>query len=104
MIRRATILLSLCTVAAGVLVLTRTRGQELACSYSASRIGSSPMSAICAKTVSSYLIGVTLTIGGLLILVLLVFAMVSHARRAGWDKKLPSIPRLREHAVGMTSR
>jgi hypothetical protein len=103
-IRRVTVFLSAATVAVGTWLLTRGHAQVTSCNVYSSQFNGTTANAACARATSSYLSGAALTIGGAVVLILVLFALAKRARRVGWDRQLPTIPQQREHAVGSTAQ
>lgn len=104
MIRKTALALSLITTLVGVWILTRGHAQEGACNSYQSEFGHGAVSSVCARAVSSYLIGVALTVGGLVIVVLLAFAIAKHAREKSWRVRLPSLAHRDDRSVGSVVR
>lgn len=75
MIRRATIILSLATIGVGAWLLSRVHSVNNACSSVTSPLTGSGLRIDCQNMVSYYYIGFALTLGGLLVLGLTLFAV-----------------------------
>ncbi len=100
MVRRVTVFLSVATVLVGAWVLSQGHSKVSACNaYSSQFAGTSTHSA-CARATSSYFTGVTLTMGGVVVLALVLFAMARRSRARGWKESLPTIPKSQRHVVG----
>lgn len=97
-------MLCLATAAVGTWVLDHGHAQASSCNAMASEFNGSSASALCARAVSSYLMGATLTIGSLVVLMLVIFAMSKYSQKKEWNRRLPTIPRLHQHAIGSVSR
>jgi hypothetical protein len=50
------------------------------------------------------MIGIALTTGSLVVLVLVLFAMAKHSRLKRWGDVLPRIPRATRHVVGSAAQ
>jgi hypothetical protein len=98
-IKRATLFLSVATVGVGTWVFTRGHSQVSSCNSFAGQTRATSAGTICARATSSYLMGAALTMGGLVIVTLVLFAMTKHASNSAWNKRLPTIPQRRQHVV-----
>jgi hypothetical protein len=103
-IRKVTVFLSLAAASVGSWVLTRGHAQVSSCNAYTSQFKGTPAGVACTKAASSYMIGVALTMGSLVILTLVLFAMAKHTRTKGWGEALPTIPVNRQHVVGSAAR
>lgn len=99
MIRKSALVLGLITTFVGVWVLTRGHAEESACNSYANAVGRATIDAGCARAVSAYLMGAALTMGGLIVVVLLLFAIARQVRTRGWRERLPQIARRHERSV-----
>jgi hypothetical protein len=99
-IRKVTVFLSVTTVGVGSWLLTHGHDQVNSCNAYASQFKGTAANAMCTRATSSYFSGVALTLGGVVVLTLVLFAMARHTRSAGWKEQLPTIPQQRQHVVG----
>lgn len=104
MIKRITLALALVTTFVGVWVLTRGHVQESSCSSYNSEFGHGAVSSICARAVSSYLMGAALAMGGLVIVVLLTFSIAKQLREKNWRGRLPTLARRHDGSVSSVTR
>ena len=104
MIKRITLALGLITTAVGVWVLTRGHAQESACNSYNSEFGHGAVSSVCARAVGSYLMGAALAMGGLVIVVLLTFAIAKQLREKNWRSRLPTLARRHDGSVSSVAR
>jgi hypothetical protein len=81
-------------------MLAHGHAQELACSAYARQVGAAAPSLVCPKAVATFLIGVALTTGGLIIVGLIVYAVVKQIRGAGWMENAPDIPTQHQRVIG----
>jgi Co/Zn/Cd efflux system component len=99
-IKRFVAILGLVTSVVGIWTLSHGHAQELACSAYARQVGSAAPSLLCPKAVATYLIGVALTTGGLIIAGLIAYAVVKQIRGTGWMEKAPEIPTQHQRVIG----
>jgi hypothetical protein len=99
-IKRVTLFLSLCAAGVGAWVLSHGHAQVSACNSYIAQLQGTSASNLCSRAESNYLIGVALTMGGLVIVTLVLFAMAKRARERGWQKRMPVIPPAQSHIVG----
>jgi len=104
MIRRVTVFLSVTTVLVGTWVLSQGHSKVSACNSYSSQFAGTSTHAECARATSSYFSGVALTMGGVVILALVLFAMAKYSRSRGWKESLPTIPKQQQHVVGTAAR
>ncbi len=104
MIRKSVLVLGLITTFVGVWVLTRGHAEESACTSYASEFGHGAVGSVCARAVSSYLIGVALTMGGVIIVALLLFSIAKQLRERDWRERLPLLARRHDSSVSSASR
>lgn len=97
-------MLGLITTVMGVWILARGHAEEGACNSYQSEFGHGAVSSICTRAVSSYLMGVALILVGLIIVVLLAFAIAKQAREKNWRVRLPSLARRDDSSVGSVVR
>ncbi|MDE3065236.1 MAG: hypothetical protein KGJ36_06165 [Acidobacteriota bacterium] len=100
MIKRLTVVLSVACAGVGAWVLSRGHAQVSACDSYVAHLRGTSASTLCSRAESSYLLGVTLTMGGLVITTLVLFAMYKKARAKNWGKTMPTIPQSAPHVVG----
>jgi Na+/glutamate symporter len=93
-------ILGLVTTFVGFWVLAHGHAQELACNAYAQRLGASASGLVCPKAVSTYLIGVALTTGGLIIVGLIGVAVVRQIRSRGSIERAPAIPTQQQYVIG----
>jgi hypothetical protein len=103
-IKRITLALALVTTVVGVWVLTRGHAQESSCNSYNSEFGHGAVSSICTRAVGSYLMGAALTMGGLIIMVLLTFAIAKQMREKNWRGRLPVLARRHDNSVSSVAR
>jgi hypothetical protein len=103
-IKRITLALALVTTVVGIWVLTRGHAQESSCNSYNSEFGHGAVSSICARAVGSYLMGAALTMGGLIIVVLLAFAIAKQMREKNWRGRLPVLARRHDSSVSSVAR
>jgi hypothetical protein len=103
-IKRITLALALITTVVGVWVLTRGHAQESSCNSYNSEFGHGAVSSICTRAVGSYLVGAALTMGGLIIVVLLTFAVAKQMREKNWRARLPILARRHDSSVSSVAR
>jgi hypothetical protein len=99
-----TLALGLITTAVGVWVLMRGRAQESSCNSYNSEFGHGAVSSVCARAVGSYLMGAALAMGGLVIVVLLSFAIAKQLRERNWRARLPTLARRHDSSVSSVAR
>ncbi len=104
MIKRITLALGLLTTFVGVWVLTRGHAQESACNSYNSEFGHGAVSSVCARAVGSYLMGAALVMGGVVVVVLLSFAIAKQMREKNWRARLPSLSRHHDSSVSSVAR
>ncbi len=104
MIRRVTVFLSVTTVLVGAWVLNQGHSKVSACNSYSSQFDGTSTHSVCARATSSYFTGVALTMGGLVVLALVLFAMAKYSRSRGWKENLPTIPKTQRHVVGTAVR
>ncbi|MGA7833754.1 MAG: hypothetical protein WCA31_00930 [Acidimicrobiales bacterium] len=85
-------------------VLTRGHAEESACNSYASEFGHGAVGSVCTRAVSSYLMGVALTAGGIIIVVLMLFAIAKQLREKGWRERLPLLARRHDRSMSSVSR
>jgi hypothetical protein len=88
------------TTAVGIWVLSHGHAQEISCNAAARHLGASASGLLCPRAVSTYLVGVTLTTGGLIIVCLLMAALVKQVLKSGAMDKAPAIPTPPQHVMG----
>jgi hypothetical protein len=103
-IKRITLALALITTFVGVWVLTRGHAQESSCNSYNSEFGHGAVSAVCTRAVGSYLMGAALTMGGLVIVVVLIFSIAKQMREKNWRSRLPSLARRHDSSVSSVAR
>lgn len=86
MITKIAASLGLATTLVGTWVFTRGHAAQSVCNSLSSPSKGGVASTVCLKAVSTYLIGVTLTTGGLIILTLILFAMFKQSRNKEWSQ------------------
>ncbi|MGD0054626.1 MAG: hypothetical protein ABSC34_04215 [Acidimicrobiales bacterium] len=84
----------------GVWMLSQGHSQEAACNASAARLGAAATSLVCPRAVSTYFIGVALTMGGLIVTGLILFAIVKQIRAVTWIEKAPDIATQHQRVIG----
>jgi hypothetical protein len=94
-----TVALSVATVAVGVWLLVHGHAAVAACSGLGSQYTSSPLYAVCHRATSSYLLGVFLTLGGAVVLLLVLIGLHLRARARNWQDRLPEFPEKLTHRV-----
>lgn len=100
MITKAAAFLGLVTTVVGAWLLARGHTAQLVCnSYSSSSKGG-VAGTVCPKALSTYLIGVTLTTGGLFVLSLILFALWRKSRNKAWSQKSFMIAGQPHRAIG----
>jgi hypothetical protein len=102
--KRVTLFLSVATVGVGIWLLIQGHSQVSSCNGFAGQIRATSAGTFCARATSSYLIGAALTMGGLVIATLVLFAMAKHASDRDWNKRLPTLPQKRQHVVETVAR
>ena len=100
MITKIAASLGLVTTVVGIWVLTRGHAAQLACNSFASSSKGGVAGPVCSKALSTLLIGVTLTTGGLVILALILFAMWKQSRNQGWSQKSFTVAGQPHRAIG----
>jgi len=99
MIKRFVASLSVLSAFVGVWVLSRGHAQIAACSASPKRLLATAHE-VCPQALSTYLMGVALTAGGLTVTCLIAYAIVKQVRSGGWMEKLPEIPAQSQRVIG----
>jgi hypothetical protein len=99
-IRKATIVVGAATLCAGVWIVAGMHHLNNVCTTNAAAASGAGASVNCVKASSSYLIGLSMTIGGFLILMLTVVALARRSRRVHWQADLPEIPKRMTHQIG----
>jgi hypothetical protein len=103
-LRKIALILGLITTFVGVWVLTQGHSQEAACNSYDSEFGHGTVGATCSRAVASSLMGTALAIGGLVIVVLLLFSIAKQTREKGWRGRLPELAQHRDSSVGSVAR
>jgi len=99
-IRKVTVFLSILTAGVGMWTWSLGHSQVALCSSYASQVNGTVAGVECARASSSFMIGVALTAGSVVVLVLVLFAMVKQHRLKQWGDALPRIPTATRHVVG----
>jgi hypothetical protein len=99
-IRRITVLLGLATLSVGVWLITRAHEVTTACSSNASPLTGAGLSLNCMNMVSFYFLGFALAVGGLVIMMLALFAMVKREHRARRSYVAPAVHHLHDRDAG----
>jgi hypothetical protein len=92
------------TTFVGVWVLTRGHAEESACNSYASEFGHGAAGSVCVRAVSSYLMGVALTMGGIIVVVLLLFSIAKQTREKNWRERLPLLARRHDRSMSSVPR
>jgi hypothetical protein len=100
MITKIAASLGLVTTAVGAWVLTRGHAAQTVCNSYSSPSKGGVASKVCSKALSTYLIGVTLTTGGLIILALILFAMLKQSRSKEWSQMSFTVAGQPHRAIG----
>jgi cytochrome P450 len=93
-------LLGLATLSVGVWLITRAHDVTTTCGSNASPLTGAGLSSNCMNIVSSYCWGFALAVGGPVIMMLALFAMVKREHRARRSYVAPAVHHLHDRDAG----
>jgi hypothetical protein len=99
-IRKITIVIALAAVAVGAVLITRAHSVTTACSSNGSPLTGAGLSSNCMNMVSFYFLGFALAIGGLVIMMLALFAMGRREHGERRSAARPAVHHLRDQEKG----
>jgi hypothetical protein len=92
------------TTVVGSWVLAHGHALDTACNARANQYGANAVDFGCTKAISTLLMGVALTTGGLIILAIISYAFYKNARATIWSNKSFTVAGQPNHIVETTSR
>lgn len=98
------VFIGVATTAVGSWVLAHGHALDAACNARATQYGASAINFGCSKAISTLLMGVALSTGGLIILAIIGFAFYKNARGIIWSDKSFTLAGQPNHTIESVSR
>jgi hypothetical protein len=98
------VFIGVATAVVGSWVLAHGHALDAACNARASQYGAAAVDFGCTKAVSTLLMGVALTTGGLIILAIIGYAFYKNARATIWSDKSFTVAGKPNHTIESVSR
>lgn len=104
MILKFSVFIGVATSVVGSWVLAHGHALDVACNARVNKYGAAAVGFGCTKAISTLLMGVALTTGGLIILAIILYVIYKNARSTMWSDKSFTVAGQPNHSIDSYSR